>query len=107
MLIIHTVIIAFVGFMEAIAIAKQLYIKKPPKDQNGVDELNRAYETNDGWVYFYCKNLTRLDIFDFIRMLDASNYPKAFYKLGNKKIELTDVSLNNQFVKGKFIIKKK
>ena len=37
MLIIHTVIIAFVGFMEAIAIAKQLYIKKPPKDQNGVE----------------------------------------------------------------------
>ena len=33
MLIIHTVIIAFVGFMEAIAIAKQLYVKKPPKDQ--------------------------------------------------------------------------
>ena len=37
MLIIHTVIIAFVGFMEAIAIAKQLYAKKPPKDQNGVE----------------------------------------------------------------------
>jgi MFS superfamily sulfate permease-like transporter len=37
MLIIHTVIIAFVGFMEAIAIAKQLYVKKPPKDQNGVE----------------------------------------------------------------------
>ena len=37
MLIIHTIIIAFVGFMEAIAIAKQLYIKKPPKDQNGVE----------------------------------------------------------------------
>ena len=37
MLVIHTVIIAFVGFMEAIAIAKQLYVKKPPKDQNGVE----------------------------------------------------------------------
>ena len=37
MLVIHTIIIAFVGFMEAIAIAKQLYIKKPPKDQNGVE----------------------------------------------------------------------
>ena len=37
MLIIHTVIIAFVGFMEAIAIAKQLYVKKPPKDSNGVE----------------------------------------------------------------------
>jgi sulfate permease, SulP family len=37
MLIIHTIIIAFVGFMEAIAIAKQLYSKKPPKDSNGVE----------------------------------------------------------------------
>ena len=37
MLLIHTVIITFVGFMEAIAIAKQLYIKKPPKDDKGVE----------------------------------------------------------------------
>ena len=37
MLVIHTVIIAFVGFMEAIAIAKQLHAKKPPKDQKGVE----------------------------------------------------------------------
>jgi SulP family sulfate permease len=37
MLIIHTLIIAFVGFMEAIAIAKQLYSKKPPKDAKGVE----------------------------------------------------------------------
>ena len=37
MLIIHTTIITFVGFMEAIAIAKQLHVKKPPKDENGVE----------------------------------------------------------------------
>lgn len=37
MLLIHTVIIAFVGFMEAIAIAKQLHIKKPEKDDAGVE----------------------------------------------------------------------
>ena len=37
MLVIHTLIIAFVGFMEAIAIAKQLYSKKPPKDAKGVE----------------------------------------------------------------------
>ena len=40
-------------------------------------------------------------------MLDADNYPKAYYILGNKKIELSDVSLDNQSVKGKFLIKKK
>ena len=37
MLLIHTIIIAFVGFMEAIAIAKQLHVKKPSKDSNGVE----------------------------------------------------------------------
>ncbi|MBC8306041.1 MAG: hypothetical protein H8E55_61050 [Pelagibacterales bacterium] len=37
MFIIHTIIIAFVGFMEAIAIAKQLHNKKPEKDSKGVE----------------------------------------------------------------------
>ena len=46
-------------------------------------------------------------IYDFIRMLDADKYPKAYYNLGNKKIELSDVSLDSKSVKGKFIIMKK
>ena len=37
MLIIHITIITFVGFMEAIAIAKQLYVKKPQKNSSGVE----------------------------------------------------------------------
>lgn len=37
MFIIHTVIISFVGFMEAIAIARQLEQKEPTKDSKGVD----------------------------------------------------------------------
>ena len=56
---------------------------------------------------FYVINKKLDEIYDFIRMLDANNYPKAYYILGNKKIELSDVSLNDQFVKGKFLIKKK
>ena len=36
MFIIHTVIISFVGFMEAIAIARQLEQKEPVKNSNGV-----------------------------------------------------------------------
>lgn len=48
-----------------------------------------------------------IEIFDFIRMLDADDYPKAYYILGNKKIELYDVSLKNQYVMGKFLIKNK
>ena len=37
MFIIHTVIISFVGFMEAIAIARQLEQKEPSKNSNGVE----------------------------------------------------------------------
>ena len=37
MFIIHTVIISFVGFMEAIAIARQLEQKEPTKDSKGVE----------------------------------------------------------------------
>tara|TARA_Y100000768_G_scaffold380695_1_gene358193 strand:- start:374 stop:1045 length:672 start_codon:yes stop_codon:yes gene_type:complete len=44
-------------------------------------------------------------IYDFIRMLDADDYPKAFFIMGDKKIELSEVSLNNQYLKGKFLIK--
>jgi len=37
MFVIHTVIISFVGFMEAIAIARQLEQKEPTKDSKGVE----------------------------------------------------------------------
>ena len=46
-------------------------------------------------------------IYDFVRMLDANNYPKAYLVLGNKKMELSDVSLQNKLVKGSFVLKKK
>ena len=39
-------------------------------------------------------------------MLDAESYPKAFIVLGNKKIELSDVNLKNDIVRGKFLIRK-
>ena len=32
-------------------------------------------------------------IYDFIRMLDRESYPRAYFILGNKKIELSDVIL--------------
>lgn len=40
-------------------------------------------------------------------MLDANNYPKAYLVLGNKKMELSDISLQNKSVKGSFLLKKK
>ena len=39
-------------------------------------------------------------------MLDAETYPRAYFILGNKKVELSDVILKNQFITGKFIIKR-
>ena len=52
MLIIHTIIIAFVGFMEAIAIAKQLHVKKPPKDSNGVELYKNPTPVNSNQELF-------------------------------------------------------
>ena len=62
-----------------------------------------SYQSNISYVID--KKLDK--IYDFIRMLDADKYPKAYYILGNKKIELSDVSLDSKSVKGKFIIIKK
>ncbi|MDP1340293.1 MULTISPECIES: hypothetical protein, partial [Klebsiella pneumoniae complex] len=90
-----------------LAYGSEIKDQKTSRDLNSLKTFYKfrgnSYQSNLSYVI----NKKLVDIFDFIRMLDASNYPKAFYKLGNKKIELTDVSLNNQFVKGKFIIKKK
>ncbi len=52
MLVIHTIIIAFVGFMEAIAIAKQLHVKKPPKDSNGVELYKNPTPVNSNQELF-------------------------------------------------------
>ena len=45
-------------------------------------------------------------IYDFIRMLDAENYPKAYIKLNNFVCEFYDSKLINNCVHGKFKIKK-
>ncbi len=45
-------------------------------------------------------------IYDFIRMLDADSYPKAYLVSGNKKFELYDVILKKRVVSGKFLIRK-
>lgn len=40
--------------------------------------------------------------YDFIRMLDAEGYPKAYLQIGNLKLELSDVQKNNQTLHGTF-----
>ena len=52
----------------------------------------------------YTINKELNSIYDFIRMLDAQNYPKAFHIIGNKKIEFFNVLLKNKSLSGKFLI---
>lgn len=41
-------------------------------------------------------------LYDFIRMLDAEGYPKAFINLKNLKIELSEVHMKNKKLVGRF-----
>lgn len=48
------------------------------------------------------QNISINKLYDFIRMLDAPDYPKAFLKLDNLKIELSEVTKENRKLVGKF-----
>ncbi|MFW3407089.1 methionyl-tRNA formyltransferase [Aliarcobacter butzleri] len=48
------------------------------------------------------KELSINNLYDFIRMLDAPSYPKAYIKLDKIKIEFTEVTLKNGKLEGKF-----
>jgi len=52
------------------------------------------------------KNPTLLKIYDFIRMLDAPSYPKAYLYLETFKIELSKVDLKDGKLIGKFEVLK-
>ena len=43
-----------------------------------------------------------LKFYDFIRMLDAEGYPKAYFQLDNLKIEFSEVHLKNNKLVGRF-----
>ena len=45
-------------------------------------------------------------VYDFIRMLDAPEYPKAFIELENFRFEFSSAKLNKDFIEAKVIIKK-
>ena len=46
------------------------------------------------------KNLD--DFYDFVRMLDAEGYPKAFFKINNLKIEFSEVHKKSNKLVGRF-----
>lgn len=47
-------------------------------------------------------NVSINNLYDFIRMLDAPSYPKAYIKVNNLKIEFTNVVLKDGKLEGKF-----
>lgn len=61
--------------------------KRREKEQSDITTLN---------------NPSILDIYDFIRMLDAKGYPKAYLELDNIKIEFFDVEKSTNKLSGKF-----
>ena len=46
------------------------------------------------------------DFFDFIRMLDAEDYPKAFLDLHGYRLELSDVRYEQEQLVGSFMIRR-
>lgn len=50
------------------------------------------------------KNPTLSQVYDFMRMLDAPAYPRAFLDFNTFKIEFSDVKTKQKYLKGKFTI---
>ena len=48
------------------------------------------------------ESLTLSKLYDFIRMLDAEGYPKAFIELKNLKIEFSEVNMKSNKLTGRF-----
>lgn len=77
--------------------------KKPvPKSQSGKAIIfkRRRHEQS-----ILPKNTNISDVHDFIRMLDAPTYPKAFINYGDLKFEFEDSKLENKVISAKVIIK--
>ncbi|MCW1316545.1 hypothetical protein OLO84_05610 [Campylobacter jejuni] len=71
---------------------KPIFFKRRTPDQSCLNSLENP-------------NLEK--IFDFIRMLDAPSYPKAFLELKNLKIEFKKVKNKKNHLKGEFKIYEK
>ncbi len=64
----------------------------PKKQQGKVVKFKRRHEKDS----LIPSNLSNRDLYDFIRMLDASGYPRAFLYYNNKKITLTNAILSDK-----------
>ncbi len=72
-----------------------------PKKQYGqVVEFKRRKLENSNILTLENSNLNKL--YDFIRMLDAEGYPKAYIQFDNVKIELSEVHMKSKKLTGRF-----
>ncbi len=65
-------------------------------------EFKRKNSNDSNMLELEKKSLNK--IYDFIRMLDAEGYPKAYIQLDNIKIELSEVHLKSKKLVGRFEI---
>ena len=62
------------------------------ENQNGIHEFNRAYQTKDGWIYFYSKNLDSKQIFSTINkkfnvsIRNTNDFQKLFLATTSKNL---------------------
>jgi len=72
-----------------------------PKNQSGdIVEFKRRKPSESDMLKYKEKTLHKL--YDFIRMLDAEGYPKAYIELDKIKIEFSEVHLKNKKLVGRF-----
>ncbi len=75
-----------------------------PTQQKG--EIINFKRRNPGQSDLNNTNINNLtDFYDFIRMLDGEGYPKAFLKIGNFKIEFSEICNKSDKLTGRFEIK--
>lgn len=76
-----------------------------PKKQYGeIVEFKRRKPKDSDLLSLQEKKIYKL--YDFIRMLDAEDYPKAYIKLDKIKIEFSEVHLKNKKLVGRFEVVK-
>ena len=72
----------------------------PRKQRGKVVEFKRRKADESNLIKLKNKSLHKL--YDFIRMLDADGYPKAYIQLDKIKVELSEVHLKNKKLVGRF-----
>ena len=70
------------------------------KKQKGKPSIFKRRMETESKVNFY--NTTTINkLYDFLRMLDAPNYPKAYMELNKFKLSFSDIKLNKKKIKAK------